>query len=89
MAPRARMGKGAGYMAVDRYIREKGQAGCVEIYECAKLGNGKSLRNSQYSLSVQRIGQYMRRSGKFEIAEKRTNGPNGQVKTSTQWRHKQ
>ena len=55
MAPRARMGKGAGYMAVDRYIREKGPAGCVEIYECAKLGNGKSLRNSQYSLSVQRI----------------------------------
>ena len=89
MVPRARMGRGAGYMAVDRYIREKGQAGCVEIYECAKLGNGKSLRNSQYSLSVQRIGQYMRRSGKFEIATKRRQGTNGSTKQSTQWRYKQ
>ena len=64
------MGKGPSYAALDRYIIENQPCRVADMYELATLRNGKLLRQSNFSLSPQRISQYMTRSGKFEIAER-------------------
>ena len=70
MGRQTRMGKGPSYASIDRYITENQPCRVSDMYEHSTMRNGKLLKDTNFSLSMQRISQYMTRSGKFEIADR-------------------
>ena len=89
MGRQTRMGKGPSYAAIDRFIVQYQPCTVMDMYENATMRNGKYLKNTNFALSMQRIGQYMTRSGKFEIKDKVRERTHLNYETKTRWQFKE